>query len=126
AFAIDEHEDSVTVHFNDLTTGRPQHVRACYVVGCDGARSLVRQLLRTDMEDIGRRERWLVIDTILKREKPELGDWTLQHCNPARPATYVRGIGQRRRWEIMQLPDDDADTFATENNVWRLLRPWIT
>jgi 3-(3-hydroxy-phenyl)propionate hydroxylase len=57
---------------------------------------------------------------------PEHGDWSLQHCNPARPATYVKGIGQRRRWEIMQLPTDDPDTFATEENVWRLLRPWIS
>jgi 3-(3-hydroxy-phenyl)propionate hydroxylase len=126
ACAIDERDDDATVHFNNLATGRTQQVRARYVVGCDGARSLVRHLIGTQIEDLGLRERWLVIDTILKREKPELGDWTLQYCNPARPATYVRGIGQRRRWEIMQVPSDDAETFASTENIWRLLRPWIT
>lgn len=126
AHAIAEDADSVTVHFNDLAAGRTGELRARYVVGCDGARSLVRRVIGTEMEDLGLHERWLVIDAILTRDKPALGDWTLQHCNPARPATYVRGVGMRRRWEIMQTPADDAETFATIDNVWRLLRPWIT
>ena len=118
--------DDDNIGFADLITGKFENVRADYVVGCDGARSLVRRLIGTEMQELGPGERWLVIDTILKRGMPELGDWTLQHCNPARPATYVRGIGVRRRWEIMQMPSDDPDTFASPENVWRLLRPWIT
>ena len=110
----------------DLATGRADEVRARYVVGCDGARSLVRRCIGAEMQDLGLHERWLVIDAILTRDKPELGDWTLQHCNPARPATYVRGVGRRRRWEIMQTPADDPETFAAPDNVWSLLRPWIT
>lgn len=126
ATSLDEHEDGVTVHATDVTTGQQQQVRARYVVGCDGARSFVRRFVGTQIEDLGLHEHWLVIDAILTHDMPELGDWTLQYCNPARPATYVRGIGMRRRWEIMQTPADDAETFADIDNVWRLLRPWIT
>jgi len=126
ACAVDEQQDGVMVRVKDLATGQGQDLPARYVVGCDGARSLVRRLIGTEMEDLGLHERWLVIDAILKHDKPELGDWTLQHCNPARPATYVRGVGMRRRWEIMQTPTDDAAAFASIDNVWSLLRPWIT
>ena len=52
------------------------------------------------MEDLGFHERWLVVDAILKRPRPDLGDYSVQHCREQRPATYVRGTGDRRRWEI--------------------------
>jgi 3-(3-hydroxy-phenyl)propionate hydroxylase len=126
ARTIAEDSDHATIGLIDLATGRADEIRARYVVGCDGARSLVRRCIGAEMQDLGLHERWLVIDAILTRDKPELGDWTLQHCNPARPATYVRGVGRRRRWEIMQTHADDPETFAAADNVWSLLRPWIT
>ena len=57
-------------------------------------------------DDMGFNEHWLVVDVLLNRPKPELGDFSIQYCNPARSATYVRGTGNRRRWEIA-LHDDE-------------------
>ncbi len=48
---------------------------------------------------------WLVVDAILKRPMPELGDYSVQFCDARRPATYVRSIGDRRRWEIAIMPE---------------------
>jgi 3-(3-hydroxy-phenyl)propionate hydroxylase len=77
------------------------------------------------LEDLHAHQQWLVVDVILQEPKPELGDFSIQHCDPARPATYVRGTGMRRRWEIMLMPGDDPVEVATEAGVWRLLGRWL-
>ncbi len=125
-FAVDEHGDHVAVRFENLTNGKLDEARARYVVGCDGARSLVRRLIGSEMDDLGFHEPWLVVDAILKRPMPELGDYSVQFCDARRPATYVRSIGDRRRWEIAIMPDDDAQRITDPENVWKLLARWIT
>lgn len=125
-FALDQDGTGVRVRYEDLSNGRLCEVRAGYVIGCDGARSLVRRLIGSGMDDLGFHERWLVIDALLKRPRDDLGDYSLQHCDPARPATYVRGTGTRRRWEITVLPDEDSNEVAQPSKVWELLSRWIT
>ncbi|MCG2630066.1 bifunctional 3-(3-hydroxy-phenyl)propionate/3-hydroxycinnamic acid hydroxylase [Bradyrhizobium sp. WYCCWR 13023] len=125
-FALDQDENGVRVRYEDLSNGQLSEVRASYVIGCDGARSLVRRVIGSGMDDLGFHERWLVIDVLLKRERDDLGDYSLQHCDPRRPATYVRGTGSRRRWEITVLPDEDSNDVAQPTKVWELLSRWIT
>lgn len=125
-FLIEDRGDHVALRYEDMSRGRNVGVRAKYVVGCDGARSLVRRFIDTGMEDYGFHERWLVIDVILRRPKPELGDHSIQYCDPARPATYVRGPGLRRRWEITVLPDEDSNRITAPEEVWQRLAPWLT
>jgi 3-(3-hydroxy-phenyl)propionate hydroxylase len=124
-FAIEETLDAVVVRYEDLTNGQLKQCRARYVVGCDGARSLVRRLIGQPMEDLGFHERWLVVDTILRRPRPDLGEYSVQHCNSLRPATYVRGTGNRRRWEIAVLPDENGEMITRPANVFELLKPWL-
>lgn len=125
-FALDQDEHGVRVRYEDLSNGKLCEVRAGYVVGCDGARSLVRRFIGSGMDDLGFHERWLVIDVLLKRPRGDLGDYSIQHCNPARPATYVRGTGTRRRWEITVLQDEDSHEIAQPAKVWELLSRWVT
>ncbi|WP_298873630.1 bifunctional 3-(3-hydroxy-phenyl)propionate/3-hydroxycinnamic acid hydroxylase [uncultured Bradyrhizobium sp.] len=125
-FALDQDASGVRVRYEDLSNGKLSEVRARYVVGCDGARSLVRRFIGSGMDDLGFHERWLVIDVLLKRERDDLGDYSLQHCDVRRPATYVRGTGARRRWEITVLPEEDSNDVAQPAKVWELLSRWIT
>ena len=78
------------------------------------------------MEDLGFHERWLVVDALLRRPRPDLGDWSVQYCSKQRPTTYVRGTGDRRRWEIAVLPDEDECTITQRAKVLELLKPWVT
>ena len=123
ATSIDQDAESATVTFR--RGDRQQTLAASYVVGCDGARSLVREQVSNRAEDLGFHERWLVVDLLLRGERPDLGDFTIQYCHPHTPATYVRGPGRRRRWEIAigDLPDDEALAPA---NVWQRLSRWLT
>ncbi|WP_457488764.1 bifunctional 3-(3-hydroxy-phenyl)propionate/3-hydroxycinnamic acid hydroxylase MhpA [Tardiphaga sp. P5_C10] len=125
-FALDADMTGVTVRFEDLTNGRLMLCRARYVIGCDGARSLVRRMIGSGMLDLGFHERWLVIDALLKRPRPDLGDYSLQHCDPSRPVTYVRGTGDRRRWEITLRSDEDSRSMIEPVRIWELLQKWVT
>ncbi|WP_206667456.1 bifunctional 3-(3-hydroxy-phenyl)propionate/3-hydroxycinnamic acid hydroxylase MhpA [Muricoccus nepalensis] len=125
-FALEPGAEAVGLRFEDLSNGRIGRARARYVVGCDGARSLVRRWIGAPMEDLGFHERWLVLDALLRRPRPDLGDHTVQHCDPDRPATYVRGTGDRRRWEISLRPGDDLSALARPEGAWPLLSRWIT
>ncbi|MDB4224508.1 bifunctional 3-(3-hydroxy-phenyl)propionate/3-hydroxycinnamic acid hydroxylase [Granulosicoccus sp.] len=103
-----------------------ERYQARYVVGCDGANSLVRKSIGQQVHDFGFNEHWLVIDAVLKHDKPELGDYTIQHCGRHRPATYVRCPGLRRRWEIALKPGEDRSGFDDETILWDLLSDWVT
>lgn len=125
-FHLDDTGDAVELRFEDMSRGKVERCRAKYVVGCDGARSLVRRYIESGMEDYGFHERWLVVDLILHEDKPALGDHSIQYCVPERPATYVRTPGLRRRWEITVQPDEDSNDICKPERVWELLSDWIT
>lgn len=123
---ITEHGDHVAIeHARDGRTDSEQ-ASAAYVVGCDGANSLVRRTMDVGETDLGFNERWLVVDLLLDKPKPELGDHTIQYCSAERPATYARGPANRRRWEFALSRDEDADTICQPETVWRLLERWLT
>ena len=98
---------------------------ARYVVGCDGARSMLRRLIGGGDHDLGLHQPWLVADLLLKRDLG-LPSWTVQHCNPARPMTEVCVTGRRRRWEIMLMPGDDPQGITAPERVWDFIGARIT
>lgn len=125
-FALDQDDRGVRVRYENLTNGKLSELRAAFVIGCDGARSLVRRFIGAGMDDLGFHERWLVIDALLNHDRPDLGDYSIQHCDPRRPATYIRGTGNRRRWEITVHPDEDAQAVTQPAKIWDLLSRWIS
>jgi 3-(3-hydroxy-phenyl)propionate hydroxylase len=94
-----------------------------YIVGCDGAWSPVRESFGTPMFDYGFEEPWLVIDSIVE-DGDDLLQIPSQICDPAQPTTFLRMSGPRFRWEFMLKPGDDPETFASDENLARLLAPW--
>ena len=97
-------------------------VTAAFVVGCDGARSLVRRAIGSGLFDYGFDQPWLVIDAVMQRDVA-LSEWAVQYCDPARPATFIPNAGRHRRWEIMLLPGEDP--AEVEARSWELLAKWI-
>ena len=129
--AVDQDDDRARVHLRHGDTGEVKELSARYVVGCDGANSLVRDAIGGDREDRGFEADWLVIDVLLKEGVtieglgiPAAG----QYCNPERPTTIVpAGVREGRtfrRWEFMRLPGEGVEDLEREERVWELLRPW--
>ena len=101
----------------------PYAISARYIVGCDGAWSPIRESFGTSMFDYGFEEPWLVIDSIVE-DGNVLLQIPSQICDPTQPTTFLRMSGPRYRWEFMLKPDDDPETFASDENLARLLAPW--
>jgi flavoprotein hydroxylase len=106
-----------------IADGEPQTLRVAYVVGCDGANSTVRSLLGLEMTDLDFNRDWLVVDVVPRAPVTWL-PYACQRLGPARSTTLVPAGPGRRRWEFMILPSDDQDNVNTEENAWRLLKPW--
>ncbi len=104
------------------------HYMGNWLVGCDGAKSLVSKNVSTDVEDLGLDEKWLVIDLKIRegsKRAANLADYTIQHCKPERPMTQCYISPLRRRWEIMVFPDDHTDEMIQEQFIWFILNPWL-
>ncbi len=121
--------DHVEVDLGEFEGSRTRTLRTRYLVGVDGANSLVRETLGIGREDRGFEADWLVVDMKLNPgvtlDIPACG----QYCNPERPTTIVPGGVQDgrvcRRWEFMRLPHERREDLEGEANVWRLLAPWV-
>ena len=121
---FEQHADHVEVTVRDLGTGRSRVLRARYLLGADGARSLVRKQLGVACEDLQLDQPWLVVDTLLTRPV-ELPGIVQQICDPARPTTFIPMCGRRRRWEFMLLPGETAQDMERPARVAELLAPWV-
>lgn len=105
----------------DSAEGDPQTLTAAFVIGADGANSVVRKASGIGQTDLGFEEHWLVVDV-----RPEdLSEWSVglgeQHCNPDRPTVLVPCGNHHRRWEFMLLPGESPVEFADAERVWDLL-----
>ena len=114
----------VRVDFTDRITGEQESVLATYVLGCDGANSVVRTAIGSTMEDLKFEQRWLVIDVA---STVELDQWDGVHqvCDPERAATYMRIGDTRYRWEFQLLPGETAADFDSIGALQSLIGPWL-
>ncbi len=103
-------------------------VCARYVVGADGAHSIVRDASGIGQVDLGFSEDWLVLDF-----RPH--DMTrfahlpaaAEYGDPRRPHIFVRNGTRHLRWEFMLLDGDDRAAFASDPAIaWALVQDHIT
>lgn len=117
-----DHGDSAVVEY---TTDTETHrLTAAAVIGCDGARSLIRDRIGTGLRDLHFQQNWLVVDVRTAAPLPVWGG-VQQICDPRRAATFMPVTGTRYRWEFRIEPGERADELAAADNLRRLLRPWM-
>jgi 3-(3-hydroxy-phenyl)propionate hydroxylase len=123
---LDQDAEGVSLHLRGDDGGR-KTLRADYVIACDGASSGIRQQLGIVFDDLVFDEPWLVVDVLVHADAlSTLPPTAAQYCDPARPTTYIIGPGNHRRWEIMLLPGEDPQQMEQPEQVWRLLKRWLT
>ncbi len=118
---------NVRVHLGEKVAS-VDNLDARFVVGCDGARSMVRRAIGSRQVDLGLHQPWLVVDVLADPESPRtkaLPLYSLQFCDPARPMTLVNVNGRRRRWEIMLMPGDDPARLTDPEIFWPMIARWL-
>lgn len=102
-------------------------LRARFVVGADGANSVVRERVGIATEDLGFRGDWLVADVRPRDGAPPVDiPHTGQVLDPARP-NHMGRVGHRYyRWEFMLVAGDDPAEMVAPERVWELLKAWVT
>jgi 3-(3-hydroxy-phenyl)propionate hydroxylase len=107
----------------DRTTGEQSVITADFVLGCDGANSLVRSAIGAQMRDLSFHQRWLVIDITTDTD---LHQWDGVHqlCDSHRAGTYMRIGPTRYRWEFRLHEHESVDDYATLTAVRPLIAPW--
>ena len=111
----------VRVRFNDGTATR--ELDASYAIACDGASSPTRKSLGIGWRDLGYDHQWLVVDVIVN-DRHELGNDTLQVCDPDRIVTYVCTKDPYRRWEFKMKPGETAEQMLEDGMIRSLIDPW--
>lgn len=121
--AISQNDKSAVVSGQD-TEGKPVQITADWVIGADGANSHVRAYAGLEMEDLDFSEWWVVVDAWLTG-RADLPAKTTQYCHPSRPATFVVGPRNLRRWEIKLLPGERPEAYRDEEAVRSLLASFV-
>jgi 3-(3-hydroxy-phenyl)propionate hydroxylase len=101
--------------------GRQTTVRARYMVGTDGANSLVRRALGLEFEGRSFQQDWLIVDAL---DVPNPIDHIEFTCDPKRPTPRMVAPGGRQRWEFMLRPGEKPEDMERPESVRRLLEPW--
>jgi 2-polyprenyl-6-methoxyphenol hydroxylase-like FAD-dependent oxidoreductase len=105
---------------------RSRTLSARYVVGCDGANSLVRQATGVPMTDFGFEADWLVVFVEPHDQSAVVGmPDVAQILDPARPTTAFRSSGKRFcRWEFMLMPGETPASMSSPDVAWKLIERW--
>ena len=121
----DEGDGRVRVTFVDRTDGSEHAADADYVLGCDGANSVVRKRIGAIMRDLKFEQRWLVVDVATDAD---LDQWDGVHqvCDPVRAGTYMRIGDTRYRWEFRLLPGETAEDYDSLAALKPLIAPWTS
>lgn len=107
----------------DRSTGEHSELTADFVLGCDGANSMVRRVIGARMRNLKFDQRWLVIDIATDAD---LHQWDGVHqlCDVQRAGTYMRIGPSRYRWEFQLLDHESADDYAALPALRTLIAPW--
>ena len=123
--SLKEEKNLVKMCIENINNNKISEIRAKYIIGCDGARSTIRKQIKAKFQNLGFTQKWAVVDLILKKNKKELPDRTIQYSNSKRPATYCRNVGKRRRWEFAINNKESEKKVLSNSYIWNFLKPWL-
>jgi 3-(3-hydroxy-phenyl)propionate hydroxylase len=116
--SIEQDDEGATVNVqprDDDTGATSRSVRARYVVGADGAHSIVRAAMGVDREDFDFKDAWLSIDCLKLRPLPERFEMPTITVDPGRTRMAARLGPKRMRFELLVDPDEDQTHMLAED-----------
>jgi len=118
-------EGGAAVTATEVASGEQITLTARYVVGCDGASSIVRKSAGLALDDFGLNEPWLVVDLAVDDEI-ELPRVNTHYPDPERPVIYINVVRDQRRYEFRAAPGEDLSNALDEDSIWERVSRWVT
>src|SRR5262249_12533112 len=106
---------------HDVKHNGEHEVEARYLLGCDGAKSAVREACGWTLRGSTYEQDWLIVDVARPTQPMDHVEFL---CDPRRPAAHVPGPNGSQRWEFMLLPGETRAELEAPARVAELLRPW--
>lgn len=123
--SVSQDADGVTVETVDAD-GQTQVHRAGWLIGCDGATSIVRKTIGARYEQIAESRQWYIVDIeLLGDAADDPGDDQWEYCDPERIVTYIQLSGPYRRFEFDVKPGESEENLGTPERTWELMSPWF-
>ena len=117
---FEQRRDGVLANL-DLGQGRQATLHARYLVGADGAGSLVRKLIGQQFEGRTYGEDWLIVDACRTSQPIDHVEFI---CDHRRPGPHMPAPGGRERWEFMLHPGETREEMESDERIRGLLAPW--
>jgi len=114
---FEDRGDLVSVTLSD-ETGTARDVTCDYLVGCDGASSMVRERLGIELGGTTFDERWLIVDLA---NSENVDKHTKVFCDIRRPCITLPGPHRTRRFEFKLLPGERDEDLLRPDTVAGLL-----
>lgn len=115
--ALNQDDCGVTARIH-RPSGSPAEIRARYLVGSDGGRSTVRELIGVPLEGATEPVKWLVVDV----EGDQLdAPYSAVYCDPDRPVLTIPLPYRHRRFEFRLRDGEDEAAAVLPEHVRGLL-----
>ena len=98
--ALSQSKNDATLEYTDIISNKNYTINTFYIIGCDGARSLTRNYINSNVEDFGFREPLLVFALVLKAPTNDSSRESFHYCGLDRSASSAFVGFRRKRWEF--------------------------
>lgn len=124
ATGVEQDDSSVTLTMTRTDDeSQSAAVTGSWLIGADGANSVVRDGVAIESVDSGFEADWLVVD-YEPLDDHQWDSFVTQYCDPNQPATAVNSGPGRRRFEFMRRADTTIATLSLVESAWAMMKPW--
>ena len=124
AQTVSQSDTGVEVTIRNDRHDNDEALSAKYVIGADGARSLLRTQVSPEVEDLGATHRSLILDIVPSDRRDNPAIFTYTRAKPPNPVTVVPGANGMIRFEFLLNERDRTADFEEPTAWYDLLQPY--
>ena len=124
--SYEEKDECINVEIKNLDTNKVEHVTTKYLIGADGANSIIRKKMGVKYKSFKYDEPWMCVDGFADQELECFTDVdAFQICDPKRSLTIINSINNKFRFEIMIMPEDNLNEIQKEEVFFPFIAKYL-
>ena len=124
--SYEENAECIDVEIKNLDTNIVEHVTTQYLIGADGANSIIRKNMGVKYKSFKYDEPWMCVDGFADQDLECFTDVdAFQICDPKRSITVINSVNNKFRFEIMIMPEDNLDEIQKEEVFYPFIAKYL-